>query len=202
MRLLVPNFFQAVSQKTIGKSLVTRFHAFFCTKQPLIDRWLLVFVPGHAFSTIAVNADSFAGKTNDLSPITRADARLSHAHAPQSGPEPTYQNFRTQRFEKASNLLSTQIDQSRRLKGHSPPIRSTAWLYLFDLATCPEQLERVSNKFSQFVETNRPFREEHVNAFVRTCFEHKLARKCGVIDFALTSSPQAVALNFVVLSSP
>jgi hypothetical protein len=176
---------------------VTRFHAL-RTKQPLIDRWLLV--PGHAFSTVVANADSFAEKTNGSSPITRADTRLSHA--PQSGPETTHQNFRTQRFEKASNLLSTQIDQFRRLEGHSPPIRSTAWLYLFDLATCPEQLERISSKFSHFVESTRPFREEHVNAFVRTCFECKQARKCGVINFALTSSPQAVALNLVVLSSP
>jgi len=165
-----------------------------------IDRWLLV--PGHAFSTIpvaVVNADTFAEKTGGSSPITRADTRLSDA--PQSGPEITHNNFRTQRFEKASNLLSTQIDQFR-LKGHSPPIRSTAWLYLFDLATCPEQLEHVSGKFSQFVESDRPFRDEHVNAFVRTWFEYKQARKRGVIIFSLTSSPQAVALNFVVLSSP
>jgi hypothetical protein len=145
-----------------------------------------------------VNADSTAEKTDGSSPITRADTRLSDA--PQSGHETTHKNIRTQRFEKASNLLSTQIDRFR-LKGHCPPIRGTAWLYLFDLATCPEQLEHISSKFSQFVESDRPFRDEHVNAFVRTCFEYKQARKRGVINFALISL-QAVALNLVVLNSP
>ncbi|KAF8480181.1 hypothetical protein DFH94DRAFT_630604, partial [Russula ochroleuca] len=50
-------------------------------------------------------------------------------------------------------------------------VRSSAWLYLFDLATCPEQLEHTSRKFSQFIECGRQFRGEHSEAFVRRCVE-------------------------------
>jgi len=121
-----------------------------------------------AVSTIPVPVVNMDDKRDGVYPLTRADTCLSHA--PQSGPETTHKNFRTQRFEKAFDLLSTQIDQFQ-LKVHSPPIRSTVWFHLFDLATYPQQLEHVSNKFSQFVENNRPFRDEHVNAFVRRCVE-------------------------------
>ncbi|KAI0292933.1 hypothetical protein BC826DRAFT_1105323 [Russula brevipes] len=54
---------------------------------------------------------------------------------------------------------------------NSPQVRSSAWLYLFDLATCAQQLERASSKFSQFVDNRRQFRDVHVNAFVRRCVE-------------------------------
>ena len=113
----------------------------------------------------AANKNSHAEETNGSSPLTRADTRVPHA--PQSTPETTHGNFRSQRFENALDLLSTQIGQIRS-KGASTQIRSSAWFYLFDLATRPEQLERVSSKFSQFVEGGRQFRDEHANAFVRT----------------------------------
>jgi hypothetical protein len=116
----------------------------------------------------SVNEDSLAEKTDGLPPFTKADTLLSRA--PQFVPETTHKNFRIQRFENALNFLSTQISQIRP-KGHSPQVRSSTWLYLFDLATCPEHLERVSSQFSRFVENGRRFRDEHVNAFVRTWFE-------------------------------
>lgn len=75
-------------------------------------------------------------------------------------------NDRAQRFEQTLELLVTHVDQALS-KRPSPQVRSSAWLYLFDLATCPEQLERVSTKFSQFVESGRQFRAEHSAAFVR-----------------------------------
>jgi hypothetical protein len=161
----------------------------------IIDHLLLA--PARAVSTIHVpvtNTDSFAEKTEGLYPLTRADTRLSHA--PQSAPETTQKNFRTQRFEKAFGLLSNQIDQFQ-LKGHSPPIRSTAWLHLFDLATYPQQLEHVSSTFSQFVENSRPFRDGHVNAFVRTCFERKQAQNRSIIKFRsdLLATGRCVELN-------
>lgn len=115
----------------------------------------------------AANINSLIGETNDSSPspLTRADTRIPHA--PQPTLETTHENFRTQRFENALDLLSTQIGQIRP-KGDSTQIRNSAWFYLFDLATRPEQLEHVSTKFSQFVEGGRRFRDEHANAFVRT----------------------------------
>jgi len=127
----------------------------------------------------SVDEDSLAEKTDGSPPFTRADTRLSRA--PQSVPETTSKNFRIQRFENALNFLSTQIGQIRP-KGHSPQVRSSIWLYLFDLATCPEHLERVSSQFSRFVENGRQFRDEHVNAFVRTWFEHKQAQNLGITN--------------------
>ena len=109
----------------------------------------------------AANKNTSARETNGSSPLTRADTRIPHAPPTL---ETTHENFRTQRFENALDLLSTQIGQIRP-KGQ---IRNSAWFYLFDLATRPEQLEHVSSKFSRFVEGGRQFRDEHANAFVRT----------------------------------
>ncbi|KAI0305180.1 hypothetical protein B0F90DRAFT_1585421, partial [Multifurca ochricompacta] len=50
-------------------------------------------------------------------------------------------------------------------------VRSSAWIYLFNLATSPNQLELASSKFSQFVESGRQFRDKHTIAFVRRCTE-------------------------------
>lgn len=142
-------------------SLVTRFHALFA------DSCLsLISCPARAVSTKPLPAaNKISEESNDSSPLTRADTRIPHA--PQFTIETTHGNFRSQRFENALDLLSTQIGQLRP-KGASTQIRSSAWFYLFDLATRPEQLEHVSSKFSLFVEGGRQFRDEHANAFVRT----------------------------------
>ncbi|KAF8491917.1 hypothetical protein F5888DRAFT_1860954 [Russula emetica] len=79
------------------------------------------------------------------------------------------QKLRTQRFEQTLESLSTQVSQSRS-KRPSPQVRSSAWLYLFDLATSPNTWN-ASKKFSQFVESGRQFRVEHSTAFVRRCVE-------------------------------
>jgi len=101
-------------------------------------------------------------KTEVFFPLSRAYTR-----PPQlPSPEKADQNPRTQRFEQTLESLSTHVSQSR-FKRPSPQVRSSAWLYLFDLATCPEQLERASTKFSQFVESGRQLRVEHSTAFVR-----------------------------------
>jgi len=111
---------------------------------------------------------SLSTKTNDLSFPIRADTRTSRL--PQSGPEITQKNLRAQRFEQTLTLISSRISQGRSVN-NSPQVRSSAWLYLFDLATCAQQLERASSKFSQFVDSRRQFRDVHVNAFVRRCVE-------------------------------
>ncbi|KAI9458831.1 hypothetical protein BJY52DRAFT_1119281, partial [Lactarius psammicola] len=50
-------------------------------------------------------------------------------------------------------------------------VRGSTWIYLFDLATRPEQLKRVSCKFSQFLDSGRHFSDKHASAFVRRCSE-------------------------------
>jgi hypothetical protein len=82
-------------------------------------------------------------------------------------PEAVPKSTRTQRFDQTLNLLSAQFCRVQSKKDLLQ-IRSSAWIYLFDLATCPEQLKRTSGKFSQFIESGRQFRDQHVTAFVRT----------------------------------
>ena len=108
------------------------------------------------------NKRSFFDNTEACFPLSRAYTRP---------PRPLYpgkpdQKTRTQRFEQTLELLSTDVNQVRS-KRPSPGVRSSSWLYLFDLAMCPEHLERASTKFSQFVNSGRQFRAEHSTAFVR-----------------------------------
>jgi len=110
------------------------------------------------------NKGSFFQKTGAVFPLCRPYTRPTRS-LEKNGPKP-----RTERFEETLELLSTSVNQPRS-KRPPPQVRSSAWLYLFDLATCPEQLERVSTKFSPFVESGREFRVEHSAAFVRRCVE-------------------------------
>lgn len=82
-------------------------------------------------------------------------------------PEAVRKNTRAQRFDQTLHFLSAQFGRVHSKKDILH-IRSSAWIYLFDLATRPEQLERTSGKFSQFIESGRQFRDQHVTAFVRT----------------------------------
>lgn len=74
--------------------------------------------------------------------------------------------LRSQRFDRTFELLSNQIDIASSKK-HPLQVRGSTWTYLFDLATSPEQLERVSSKFSQFLDSGRQFSDKHASAFVR-----------------------------------
>jgi hypothetical protein len=108
------------------------------------------------------NKGPFSEKTEALPPLFRA-----YAQPPRSLiPEKNDKKHRTQRFEQTLESLSARISRVRS-KRPSSQVRSSAWLYLFDLATCPEQLRRASTKFSQFVESGGQFRGEHSTAFVR-----------------------------------
>ncbi|KAI0258029.1 hypothetical protein BC834DRAFT_963960 [Gloeopeniophorella convolvens] len=78
--------------------------------------------------------------------------------------------LRTRRFEESFGFLSTHIGRKPSAED-SLQARSSTWLYLFDLATQPEQLKRVSSKFSQFVDGGRVFPEGHALAFTRRCAE-------------------------------
>ncbi len=108
------------------------------------------------------NKGPLSDQTEAFPPLSRA-----YAQPPQSLiPEKKDKKHRTQRFEQTLESLSTRISHVRSKRPPSQ-VRSSIWLYLFDLATCPEQLRRVSTKFSQFVESGRQFRGEHSIAFVR-----------------------------------
>ncbi|KAI9444306.1 hypothetical protein H4582DRAFT_1920733 [Lactarius indigo] len=78
--------------------------------------------------------------------------------------------LRSQRFDRTFELLSNQIDRTLSKK-HPLQVRGSTWTYLFDLATRREQLERVSSKFSQFLDSGRHFSDKHVSAFIRRCSE-------------------------------
>jgi len=101
-----------------------------------------------------------------LSTLSSAYTRPPHPLIPENA----HKKRRTQRFEQTLESLSTHISQVRS-KTPSPQVRSSVWLYLFNLATCSEQLEHASRNFSQFVESGRQFRGEHSTAFVRRCIE-------------------------------
>lgn len=107
------------------------------------------------------NKGPFSPKKEAVFPLCKPYTRPPHS------PEKNGQKPRTQRFEQTLEQLSTYVGQARS-KRPPPQVRSSAWLYLFDLATCPEELERASAKFSQFVESGRQFRIEHSTAFLRT----------------------------------
>jgi len=127
--------------------------------------------PAHAANTSpapSVNEDFLSKKAGDPSHLTRALTRPPYSSRPMS--EAARKSPRTQRFDQTLNFLSAQFCRIQSKKG-LPQIRSSAWIYLFDLATCPEQLERTSGKFSQFIESGRQFRDQHVTAFVRRCTE-------------------------------
>ncbi|KAH9958902.1 hypothetical protein BGW80DRAFT_1372378 [Lactifluus volemus] len=115
---------------------------------------------GHAASTPALFENS-----NDVSPS------LATRHPSFSGSTARKSlSTRTQRFDRVFDVLSTALNQARSKKS-SLQVRSSDWLYLFDLATNPEQLERASGQFSAFIECRRQFRDQHVTAFVRRCAE-------------------------------
>jgi hypothetical protein len=126
-----------------------------------------VVATGHAPSTPpapAVNEDFLFKKADDPSSLSTAPTQLPYSS--RSIPEAARNSLRTQRFDKALDFLSTHIGRGHSKKD-SLQVRSSAWIYLFDLATRPEQLERASGKFSEFVESGRQFRDQDVTAFVR-----------------------------------
>ncbi|KAI9511417.1 hypothetical protein F5148DRAFT_993907 [Russula earlei] len=123
------------------------------------------FIAGTA-STVrayAVNKISLAQRVDGS--FSRTDLRSLH-----SAVIPAHKDLRTQKFEQTLELISTNIGRTNS-KSRSLQVRNSAWLYLFDLAACPQQLERASSKFLQFVECGRQFHDEHVNSFVRRCVE-------------------------------
>ncbi|KAI0251952.1 hypothetical protein BJV78DRAFT_1282171 [Lactifluus subvellereus] len=108
-------------------------------------------------------------------------------------PEAACKSSRTQRFDQTLNFLSAQFCRIKSKKDLLQ-IRSSAWIYLFDLATCPEQLERISGKFSQFVESGRQFRDQHVTAFVRRCTE----LQCPQLALAVFSQRPAYRMDLTL----
>jgi hypothetical protein len=127
--------------------------------------------PGRAASSSpasAVNVNEYfiPEKVDDLSPLATTSTQLPYS--PQPIPEPGSRS-RAQRFDQALDFLSAHIGRVRSKKW-SPQVRSSAWIYLFDLATCPEQLQRTSDKFLEYVEGGRQFRDQDVTAFVRAWF--------------------------------
>jgi len=126
---------------------------------------LILSCSAHTVSTIPApinNKGLFSEKTEAFFPLSRAYTRPSHSLSA----EKNHQKPRIQRFEQTLELLSTHVSQARS-KRSPPQVRTSAWLYLFDLATCPEQLERARTQFSPFVESGRQFRVAHSTAFVR-----------------------------------
>jgi hypothetical protein len=104
----------------------------------------------------------FSAEAEVVSPLSRAYTRPPRSLIL----EKHHKKHRTRRFEQTLEALSTHISQVQS-KRPSSQVRSSTWLYIFDLATCPEQLEHASRIFSQFIESGRQFRGQHGEAFVR-----------------------------------
>lgn len=126
-----------------------------------------MFLLARGFGTstsLAIDGQSLFEKTSDLLPHN--GDRLQPPALPQPIAEVARETVRSQRFERTFELLSNQID-SALSKKYPLQVRGSTWIYLFDLATSPEQLERVSSKFSQFLDSGRQFSDKHTSAFVR-----------------------------------
>jgi len=116
-------------------------------------------------TSLAIEGQSLFEKTSDLLPHNEDYLQ------PPAFPQPIAEVvLRTQRFDRTFELLSNQIDRALSKK-YPLQVRGSTWIYLFDLATSPEQLERVSSKFSQFLDSGRHFCDKHASAFVRRCSE-------------------------------
>lgn len=145
---------------------------------------MIVSCSAHTVCTIPApirNKGPFPEKTEAFFPLSRTYTRSQRPPFPENKD----QKSRSQRFERTLEFLSTHVSQARS-KTASPQVRSSAWLYLFDLATCPEQLERVTTKFSQFVESGRLFRVEHSTAFVRAWFVQSRVSLPRFLTFLIT----------------
>jgi hypothetical protein len=129
----------------------------------LIDCWLLARGFGTSTS-LAIDGQSPFEKTSDL--LTHNGNNLQPPAFAQPITEVPRGTLRSQRFDRTFESLSNQIDIAPSKK-HPLQVRGSTWIYLFDLATSPEQLERVSSKFSQFLDSGRQFSDKHASAFVR-----------------------------------
>jgi len=126
----------------------------------------LLLARGFGTSTSpTIDGQSLFEKTSDLLPHD-SDYLQPPAFA-QPIAEVAREALRSQRFDRTFELLSNQIDRTPPSKKHPLQVRGSTWIYLFDLATRPEQLERVSSKFSQFLDSGRHFSDKHASAFVR-----------------------------------
>jgi hypothetical protein len=124
--------------------------------------------PGRAASSSpasAVGEYFIPEKMDDLFPLATTSTQLPYS----SQPIPDPGSPRAQRFDQALKFLSAHIGPVHSKK-RSRQIRCSAWIYLFDLAARPEQLQRASGNFSEFVESGRQFRDQDVTAFVRAWF--------------------------------
>ena len=113
-------------------------------------------------TSLAIDGKLLLDKTSDLLP------HGNDLQPPAPIAEGARGALRSQRFNRTFELLSNEIDVAPSKK-HSLQVRGSTWTYLFDLATSPEQLERVSSKFSQFLDSGRQFSDKHASAFVRAC---------------------------------
>lgn len=142
-----------------------------CVRRDLVNNSFRLRFTARGFGTTTsptIDEQSLFEKTGDLSPHNR-----DHLQPPafaQPIAEVARENLRPQRFERTFELLSNEIDRTLSEK-YPLQVRGSTWIYLFDLATHPEQLERVASKFSQFVDSGRHFSDKHVSAFVRRCTE-------------------------------
>lgn len=142
-----------------------------CTRRNLVSGFFRLRFTARGFGTstsLAIDGQSPFEKTSDL--LTHNGNNLQPPAFAQPITEVPRGTLRSQRFDRTFESLSNQIDIAPSKK-HPLQVRGSTWIYLFDLATSPEQLERVSSKFSQFLDSGRQFSDKHASAFVRRCSE-------------------------------
>ncbi|KAH9000758.1 hypothetical protein EDB86DRAFT_2902591 [Lactarius hatsudake] len=139
-----------------------------CTGRNRSFSQLRFTVRGFGTSTSpTIDGESLFEETSDSLPHSDNLQPLASA---QPIAEVAREAIRSQRFDRTFELLSNQIDKTWSKK-HPLQVRGSTWIYLFDLATRREQLERVSSKFSQFLDGGRHFSDKHASAFIRRCSE-------------------------------
>jgi len=142
-----------------------------CAKRNLFSSSLLAARGFGTSTSLAIDGHSqysLFEKTSDL--LSHNGDHLDTPAFPPLIAEVARENLRSQRFHRTFESLSNQIDRALS-KNYPLQVRGSTWIYLFDLATSPEQLKCISSKFSQFLDSGRHFSDKHASAFVRRCSE-------------------------------
>lgn len=87
---------------------------------------------------------------------------------------PTHNNSVTSREQQFHKLVQFVTERTgRRRVNPAGQVRQSAWLRLFQLASKPEHLERVSEMFPRWRDSGKTFKPAHAEMFARRCEELK-----------------------------
>jgi len=73
---------------------------------------------------------------------------------------------RATRFDELYSFVKDHIGR-KPVANDALQVRNSAWMHLFGLATQPAQLERVTELFFKWRESERNFDDKQVQAFIR-----------------------------------